>query len=141
MKDKDLLKIHHELLRSQRLDHMVFVTGPKTEERKQQMIEEDIAKSEKEGKEYKEIQYVTDGDIEELLASTGCTVRKIVHRETTRDVYFWMPDNLARDKALDKAYKLKGIYAAEKKSLTIEPINQELKEKINSILDGILTSN
>lgn len=42
---------------------------------------------------------------------------------------------------LDMAYKLKGSYAAEKKEIIIDPINQELKSKIDSAINGILSNN
>lgn len=42
---------------------------------------------------------------------------------------------------LDMAYKLKGSYAAEKKEIIIDPINPELKSKIDSAINGILSNN
>ncbi len=64
-------------------------------------------------KEYEESNF-SNQDIRDLLASVGCVVKRIVPMYGLRHVYFWSPDNLARDKALDKAYKVKGSYAAEK---------------------------
>lgn len=54
---------------------------------------------------------------------------------TSKYAYVKAPDNLTQDKALDKAYKLKGSYAAEKSvalNLNVEPRNIE-----NSDLEAI----
>lgn len=50
---------------------------------------------------------LTDGDIKVLFEQVGCTVKKIVHREFSRDVYYYTPDNRARKDAVDLAYKLR----------------------------------
>ena len=57
---------------------------------------------------------IEDPDIYELIESVECTVKKIVHGVQGTHVWFWSPDNLARDKALDKAYKVLGKYAPDK---------------------------
>lgn len=113
LSDDEATRIHKGLLNSSRLDHMTFGLGPKDEKEKAEYIAQRMAKAEKEGKEYEPIDYITDQDIREMLADVGCTVRRIAHREMSRDVYFWSPDNLARDKALDKVYKLKRRYGVE----------------------------
>lgn len=86
--DEDLVKIHKGLLNSKRLDHMVF-SPP-----------------------------ATDDEIKILIDEAGCVLRKIVYGEAIKHVYFWAPDNLSRDRALDKAYKLKGKYAATEVKIT-----------------------
>lgn len=84
----DVLMTHRNLLRASRIDHMQFIADG-------------------EG--------IHDADITEMFAELGCTVRKIIHRETgARDVYFWSPDNKARATALDMVYKMRGSYVADK---------------------------
>lgn len=124
---------HKQLLTSQHLDHMVFALGPKNEKDKSKWIEEQKEKARAANREFDEKETLTDLDIAELLREVGCTVRKIVHRETARDVYFWSPDNVARDKALDKSYKLKGKYAPEKHAVAVFSLGDLLKraEELN----------
>ncbi len=128
--DEEIVEIHRTLLKSSSLDHMTFPLGPKTEEERQQRVALDIAKATTEGREYREVEYITDQDVIDLLESTNCVVRRIVHRETARDVYFWSPDNMARDKALDKIYKIKGNYAPEK-SITLN-IDVEASQEVTN---------
>lgn len=120
--DASLTRTHSELLKSARLDHMIFALGPKKDEEK------------------KDNSVLSDEDIKRLLADVNCTVRRIVHRETARDVYFWSPDNKSRKEALDMAYKLKGSYAPEKKMTlhghvdATNPKTQAIVEKFNDEL-------
>ena len=102
--DEELDKVHHELLMAARIDHMVF---PKA---------------------------VTDEEIKELLATVGCTVKKIMHSDNANHAWFWSPDNMARDKALDKAYKLRSNYALEKVQGTL--IHTQLGEYLDMIQSG-----
>lgn len=127
MSDTADVATHVDLLRAQHLDHMVFALGPKNEKDKAKWIEEQKQKALKAGREFDEKETLTDIDIAEMLREVGCTVRKIVHRETARDVYFWSPDNVARDKALDKSYKLKGKYAPEKHAVAVFSLGALLK--------------
>lgn len=82
--EEELLITHASMKNSRRLDHMVFPTS----------VEDDV--------------------IAELLASTNCILRKVVHGEQAKHAYFWSPDNRARKDALDMAYKIRGMYAPEK---------------------------
>lgn len=82
--DEEIVAQHESLLKSRRLDHMVFPLK------------------------------VEDDEIGELLASVNCVLRKIVHSEQAKHAYFWSPDNRARKDALDMLYKIKGKYAPEK---------------------------
>jgi len=71
---------------------------------------------------------LSDEEIEKMVEATkGFKVRKILRTkgEPTVLVYFWRPDNMARDRALDKGYKIKGHYAAEKQEIegTITTVN------------------
>lgn len=133
--DEDLVAKHKELLNASALDHMIFPLGPRDEADRLKHIEEARAKTDKEGKEYKDIEFVTDEDIIEMLQEVNCKVRRIVHRETARDVYFWSADNSARDKALDKAYKLKGTYAPDKSlNVSVEVGDGLTKEQRTELL-------
>ena len=109
LSDEKLLDKHNELLNSTGIDHLVFPLGPKDED--------DInfsggkAKSEPEvPEEYKERTTLTDKEIIEMLTEVNCKVRRIVHGQVARHVYFWSADNKARKDALDMAYKIKGRY-------------------------------
>lgn len=86
--DRELAKVHHGLLKSMRIEHMVFPTN------------------------------IKDKEIDELLKSVNCQVRKIMHGDQAIHCWFWSPNDKARNDALDKAYKLKGKYAPEKTDLT-----------------------
>ena len=83
LSDEDLAETHKGLLKATSIDHMVFITDEKT---------------------------LPDDEIREMLASVNCTVRKIIHGETARHVYFWSPDNRARKDGVEMAYKLKKRY-------------------------------
>ncbi len=91
--DSELTEKHKELLNSTRVDHMVFPLGCK------KTIDKPVDKDE-----------LSDEEIIEMLAEVNCKVRRIVHGESARHVYFWSNDNKARKEALDMAYKLKGRY-------------------------------
>jgi len=111
-----LAQKHVELLNATRMDHMVFPLGPKDEDDinfsgARVSNKEDEEDDERE--EFKERTTLTDKEIIEMLAEVNCKVRRIVHGETARHVYFWSADNNARDKALDKAYKLRRRYGEE----------------------------
>lgn len=80
--DIELVAVHREQLASKKLDSEVFPLG----------LDELI--------------------IKDLLEEVGCTIR---HKEIITEgknagihVWFWAPDQAARSKALDMAYKLKG---------------------------------
>lgn len=117
--DGELMKVHRSLLNSTRLDHMVF--PPLSTKKK------------KKGGEETEI--ITDEMIIEFLESVDCKVKKIVHGEQARHVYFWSYDNQARDKALDKGYKLKGKYEPEQLNLKFAGFNKA--QLIDSIMSKI----
>lgn len=156
---------HLELLNSARLDTMAFPSGPKTikewEEKKQaaQILLDDYSRDEEEDSDeartweerkkiekareiLNETECLSDDQIKEMLESVGCTVKRIARIYGGRTVYFWSPDNMARDKALDKAYKIRGSYAAEKRELTGangEPLfNDEHRKKTDKALEDLL---
>lgn len=111
--DSELASKHKELLHATRLDHMTFPTGCKTEADKEEIYAVRRLKAESEGKVYVETEIMTDDDIRELLSSVNCTVRRIVHGDTARHVYFWSADNKSRKDAVEMGYKLKGRFAPE----------------------------
>ncbi len=78
--DKDLAKVHKQLLSSTRIEHMVFPLD------------------------------IEDKEIINLLGSVNCIVRKFQHSETQTHVWFWCSNDKSRKEALDMAYKLKGRY-------------------------------
>jgi hypothetical protein len=103
--DDELHEVHRGLLQAKKLDHMVFPLGPAGEDdpnfsgsSPNMSITEEAA----------ERTTLTDQEITDLIATTGGTVRRIVHGQTARHVYFWAPNDTARQAALKLAYELKG---------------------------------
>lgn len=136
--DEETVQIHKELLKSTRIDHMVFPLGPKDEDdinfsggiTRKETSEAEVPER------FKERTTLSDKEIIEMLAEVNCKVRRIVHGETARHVYFWSADNMARDKALEKVYKLKGSYAPEKKSIEIdEELIKAVSNRVGNILE------
>jgi len=76
--DVELLARHRDLLEAKKVEHVVYPFG----------LEEMV--------------------IKELLESVGCTPRHHEFHQNGVHVWFWAPDQGARAKALDLAYKLKG---------------------------------
>jgi hypothetical protein len=139
--DAMLLDKHTELLNSSKMDHMVFPLGPEGEDdinfsggkiQKEDSDDEDELDEDGPMKQYVERTTLTDKEIIDMLAEVNCTVRRIVHGNTARHVYFWSADNTARDKALDKAYKIKGYYPKEGPNTAIQ-VN--IGDKMNQIRD------
>lgn len=83
----DVLETHKGLLKASNLDHQTFPL---------------------------ETPALTDAHIIEMFTELNCKVRRIVHGEQARHVYFWAADNRARKDGLEMAYKLRGDYAPEK---------------------------
>lgn len=137
LNDNMLIKEHKSLLKSTRLDHMTFPTGPKEEKDRQAIIDSDIAKAQKDGVEYVPKDYMTDGDIKEMLDSVGCTLRRIVHGEQSRHAYFWAPDNRAKKDALEMAYRLKNRFAPDKVFVPVAP-NPEMESLVLGVLGAFV---
>lgn len=75
--------------------------------------------------QYKLNASMTDKEINELVESIpGFKVRRIQRNLLDKfvTVYFWRPDNMSIDKALDKLVKIKGYYAPEKSETKITGI-------------------
>lgn len=106
--DKLLASKHKALLKSTRVEHMVFPLGPKGEDD----LNLSGAKPDKDkGKDEQIVAEritLTDEEIIKMLRQVNCKVKRIVHGETARHVYFWSTDNMALKNALELAYKIKG---------------------------------
>lgn len=133
----DLGAKHRQLLNSTRIEHMVFPLGPVDED--DINLSGAIPNKQNDMEDYVERTTLTDQEIIQMLAEVNCKVRRIVHGNTARHVYYWAVDNKAVKDALDMAYKLRGDYAPEKRvntnlNVTVEP-NQRIKDlakKLNS---------
>ncbi len=111
MTDELLQEVHLGLLKSTRIEHLVFPLGPKTE-KEEKVLDRLPANLETILDAELELQRttLTDEAIIKMLAEVNCTVRTIVHGNTARHVYYWAADTKAREKALDMAYELKDRY-------------------------------
>lgn len=114
--DEDLLIKHKRLLNATKIEHMTFPDGPRTEDEKErwlfnEQIKED-KRAEKEGRPPKILDCMSDEEIGEMLAEINCKLRRVVHGEMARHVYYWAMDNKAVKDALDMAYKIGGRYAS-----------------------------
>lgn len=110
MPDDTLAKTHQRLLETRKIEHMTFPLGPANEDDidlsgSQPNKESDIEKA---GAEV-ERTTLTDEEIKTMLKDVNCTVRRIVHGNTARHVYYWVHDSAAQSKALELAYKMKGL--------------------------------
>lgn len=139
--DDVLAVAHKKLLNSHRLDHMVFPlehTEKKVVKKRPKPADEDMDDDEEmmDAPQPPPRQAVlTDNDIREMLLSVNCQVRRIVHGDMGRHVYFWSPDNRALKDALEMAYKLKSRFTEKTETkhiftgyeeLTDEQLNHEL---------------
>jgi len=124
LSDKELQEKHRGLLNATKIEHMTFPLGPKGEDDPNLSgaspeLEDDGSEDDPESKRLKaERTTLTDKEIIDMLAEVNCKVKRIVHGETVRHVYYWVLDAKARKDALDMAYKLKGRYATEKVDVT-----------------------
>lgn len=130
LSDNLLIKEHKTLMKAGRLDKMEFPPGPKDAHALELQRALDRSKPDYTG----EIEYLTDKDITEMLLASGCTVRRIVHGEKMRHVYFGCPDNRAKKDALEMAYKLKNRFAPDKVFVPIAP-NPETENLVLGVLD------
>lgn len=124
LSDAELQEKHRGLLQATRIEHMTFPLGPKGEDDPNLSgaspeLEDDGSEDDPESKRLKaERTTLTDKEIIDMLGEVNCKVKRIVHGETARHVYYWVLDAKARKDALDMAYKLKGRYATEKVDVT-----------------------
>lgn len=94
-KDEDVVAIHKQLLNSLNLEKLSFNEKDTNEEIK--LVIDNMPGY--------ELLYIKEG-----LNADGAVISKYA--------YVKAPDNMTRDKALDKVYRLKGIYAADKTDIT-----------------------
>lgn len=81
--DELLSTTHHELIIARKLDYMLFTAE------------------------------IDDASIYELLASVGCTPKKIIHGMQGVHVWFFVADNKIRKDATELAYKIKAKMSPE----------------------------
>jgi hypothetical protein len=125
LSDTKLTDVHGQLLNATRLDSMTFPPehAPEAEEEfDEENLDEVSEKKRVKQKKKAKVESVSDKEIKEMLASVNCVVKRIVHTEFQRIVYFWSADNKARKEALDMAYKLKNKYPSNPRPGTIVPI-------------------
>jgi len=110
----DRLEITEELasnvvkqnLKSKKIEHFTF--PPYNKEVVLPDNGQDHRTAEKKGEQ------LTDKEIIEMMNSVNCTVKKIVHGDMARHVYFWSPDSKTQLEAADMIFNLMGSYAPKK---------------------------
>lgn len=142
LSDDKLLEVHDRLLHSTKIDHMVFPLGPKEDEDEPNDIEEGGAEVERTS--------LTDREITEMLGEINGTVRRIVHGQNARHVYFWVPNDKARQDALKLAYDLRGklikkeappagdTYNTFVQQTNVNPNSPSSKELVQATLDVLM---
>lgn len=135
---------HLQLLNSTKVEHMVFPLGPKGEDDinlsggRPDTENDDGEMDEDTRRVSAERTTLTDQEIIEMLAGVNCKVKRIVHGETARHVYYWTYDNKAIKDALDMAFKIKGTYAPikadVKQEITDSTLTEEEKIKLRSLI-------
>lgn len=114
LNDELLSEVHTSLLKSKRLEHMVFPLYTGDEDPDTEVLPGTTLEPQPHGGALKreraptDRSTLTDDDIADMLADVGGTVRRIVHGETARHVYFWAANDKARQDALKLAYDVKG---------------------------------
>ncbi len=102
------IETHKSLMKATHLDQMTFPALKKPKKPKVNLNKD-------EEDDYEEIieddtEQITDEEIKIMLAEVNCTVKKIIHGQDFRYVYFWSADNRARKDGLDIYMKIKGKY-------------------------------
>jgi hypothetical protein len=101
MDDRDLAVTNRDLLKkSFRIEVTTF---PKIPEQHKEESDEEYAERTKD--------YISDDQIRELIAGNGGFVKHIGQGYGGRTVVYTFPDNMARLKALELIYKVKGAFA------------------------------
>ena len=99
--DDSLTEIHKRLLNTRKIEHMVFPLM--TSEAEDSLLNKGQTLNVTDG------ETLTDQDIASMLDEVGCKVKKIMHSETARHVWYWAHDAAAQSKALELAYKVRGV--------------------------------
>lgn len=138
------LKQLNRKVNSRRLDHMTFppfnkekhdksINAGISDDLSDDLNDEEIGLLEKAGDSSifdvfnsgeKKGEQLTDDDIRELLADVNCVVRRIVHGDNARHVYFWTDNDKAQLDAIDKIINLYGLYAPKKTEQKTETIHK-----------------
>lgn len=108
LSDTVLIETHKKLLEATGIDHMVFPLG------------------------------IKDEQIIALLNEANCIAKRFMHAETVTHVWYFHPDNKARNSALDLAYKIRGkikegntfVQNIQNNNITLTP---EQRAELNSI--------
>lgn len=135
--DDEVMRVHQELLTSTRIDHMVFPLGSKHKE--EIPLEGDIPEGLEEKLKDSQSKNLSDDEIREMIAEIGCKVRRIVHGETARHVYFWSPDANTRKAAVELAYKIKGRITNKVQfngELRVNPYKDLTTEELRKLAEG-----
>lgn len=146
------LKQLNRKVTSRRLEHLTFppfneqkhdksINGDNSDDLLDDLNDTDSGVFENTGKKHGE--QLTDDDIREMLLEVNCIVRKIVHGDNARHVYFWSDNDKAQLEAIDKIINLHGLYApkkTEQKTTTIHKFSMAgLRKKAvdsgNDIID------
>lgn len=106
--DNDLATVHKRLLNTRKLEHMVFPLEHQDPSDLERPYPVDELLREEEIESRRIIDNMTDGDVIDMLAEVNCVVKRIVHGDTARHVYYWAHDSKAQSTALELAYKMKG---------------------------------
>lgn len=114
MPDNDLATVHKRLLNTRKLEHMIFPLGPENEDDPNLSGSQPNTYNPIDGiPQIKQRTTLTDQEIKDMLSEVNCIVKRVVHGETARHVYFWAHDSKAQASALELAYKMKGHIGKE----------------------------
>lgn len=113
MPDNDLATVHKRLLQTRKIEHMIFPLGPEGDDDDNLSGSQPNAVNPMDGlPNVNQRTTLTDQEIKDMLKEVNCIVKRIVHGETARHVYFWVHDAKAQAGALELAYKMKGHLSA-----------------------------
>lgn len=134
--DDLMTRKHNDLFHAGKIQHYIF---PKLSH---DVVEKKIIKGKKVTKtKTVEKQELTNEEIKVIVESVpGCRLIYIRRDFLGAWAFYLEPDNKAVDNALEKAYKLKGYYAAEKVAI-VDPLdelsNAELVEAERKLIEGL----
>jgi hypothetical protein len=134
--DDKLMEVHNNLLNSKKIEHMVFPLGPKdADDENLSGSQPNADNSIEKGGLKVERTTMTDEEIKHMLSTVNCTVRRIVHGDTGRHVYYWSPDSTTQKNAIELAYKIKGRIVNKLDAKMTGDINVALVEFIDGNTD------
>jgi hypothetical protein len=118
MPDNLLAETHRRLLTTRKIEHMVFPLEYQDPSDLSHAFPVDEAQREQEIQERRIIDNLSDEDIIDMLSEVGCKVKRIIHGDTARHVYYWAHDAKSQANALELAYKMKGYLSKDDKGAT-----------------------